>query len=50
MLKRYVIATFSGTKKQLDTAIKICELRELGNKLVQDVLNDINSYDTNPIT
>lgn len=38
MSNRHVIARFSGTKKQLDIAIKIYELRELGNKLVQDVL------------
>jgi hypothetical protein len=45
MPKRYLIATFSGTKKQLDLCLEIERLKELNNQLCKNILTDINGYD-----
>ena len=39
------LAFFKGSKREFDTLQNIIELESIGNQLVQDVLDDIKSYD-----
>ena len=39
------LAFFKGSKREFDILQNIVELESIGNQLVQDVLDDIKSYD-----